>query len=119
MAAFPTLATGAIAQYPSTRSVHSHTTVLRYLDGSEQRFRNRASPAYRWIVQLSDVSTEELIALEEFFLEHQGETGSFSFTDPWTGTEHLDCSFESAAFEMETFAEGRSASTLIIRNNRV
>jgi hypothetical protein len=68
---------------------------------------------------LSDVTTEELFAIEAFFLEQQGQYGSFSFTDPWDGTEYPDCSFESDDFRTDSFAEGRSATTLIIRNNQV
>jgi hypothetical protein len=119
MAEFPKLRTGAVAQYPSIRILESPTVVLRYIDGSEQRFRNLSRPRNRWIVRLSDVSTEELFEIESFFLEQQGEFGSFSFTDPWDGTEYPDCSFESSDFELYSFAEGRSAGTITIRNNQV
>ena len=119
MAAFPKLASGAVAQYPSARRAESRTTVLQYVDGAEQRFRNRAEPALRWVIRLSDVATEELFAIERFFLDQQGQFGSFSFIDPWDGTEYPDCSFESDEFHADSFAEGRSSATLIIRNNQV
>jgi hypothetical protein len=119
MAAFPQLGRGAVAQYPSTRTIEGSTTVLQYADGAEQRFRTRAEPALRWRIRLSDVTPEELFAIETFFLEQQGQYGSFSFNDPWDGTEYPDCSFESDEFDADSFAEGRAATTLMIRNNQV
>jgi hypothetical protein len=119
MAAFPRVGNRAVAQYPSARRVESSTTVLEYLDGTEQRFRNRAAPATHWLIRLSDVPAEELVAIEVFFLEQQGQYGSFSFTDPWDGTEYPDCSFESDELHADSFAEGRSSTTLIIKNNQV
>ena len=119
MAEFPKISGRAVAQYPSGRLAESSTVVLQYLDGSEQRFRNRATPGTRWLIRLADVATGEMFAIETFFLEQQGRSGSFSFTDPWDGTEYTDCSFESDEFHADTFAEGRSAATLIIRNNQV
>lgn len=119
MAAFPGIGTGAVTQYPSMRHVESPTMVLQYADGREQRFRTRCEPAIRWTIHLADVTTEDLLQIESFFVEQQGQSGSFSFTDPWDGTEYPDCSFESGEFHADSFAEGRSASTLIIRNNQV
>ena len=119
MAAFPLVGGHAVAQYPSSRVAESSTSVLRYVDGSEQRFRNRATPSTGWAIRLSDVRTEELFAIEQFFVSQQGKYGSFSFTDPWDGTEYPDCSFDIATLHADTFAEGRSTTTLIIRNNQV
>jgi hypothetical protein len=119
MAVFPAIGGHAVAQYPSARVAETSTSVLRYVDGSEQRFRNRATAATGWLIRLADVRTEELFAIEAFFLTQQGQYGSFSFTDPWDGTEYPDCSFEFAEFHADSFAEGRSTTTLIIRNNQV
>ena len=117
MAAFPKVGTGVVAQYPSARLVDSDTTVLEYVDGSEQRFRNRSAPVNRWLIRLGDVATRDLFAIETFFLEQQGQYGSFSFTDPWDGTEYPDCSFEQEMFEIVALADGRYESHLMIRNN--
>jgi hypothetical protein len=119
MASFPQLGRSAVAQYPSSRALESSIAVLQYADGTEQRFRTRAKPTRRWSIRLSDVTPEELFAIEAFFLEQQGQYGSFSFTDPWDGTEYPDCSFESDEFSAESFAEGRAATTLNIKDNQV
>lgn len=37
---FPTLKTGATLQYPAQRATAFSTDVVRFVDGSEQRFRD-------------------------------------------------------------------------------
>src|SRR5687768_8580998 len=117
MARFPTLKTGAITQYPSARRTAYSTKVKRFVDGKEQRFRKLGKPVRRWVVRLRHVSEEELSKLASLFLTVQGEFGSFSFVDPWDGTEYPDCSFEQKTFESVALADGRYESHLIIRNN--
>jgi hypothetical protein len=94
MAQFPLLKTNAVTQYPSSRSAEFSTGVLRFVDGTEQRYRQMRQPVSKWILRLSDVSEGELYDVEDFFASRQGQTGSFVFTDPWDGTEYPDCSFE-------------------------
>ena len=36
---FPTLKTGAVMQYPGKRILQFSTDVVRFLDGTEQRYR--------------------------------------------------------------------------------
>ena len=36
---FPKLKTGAVAQYPAQRTTRYSTHVMRFMDGSEQRYR--------------------------------------------------------------------------------
>ena len=117
MAKFPTLTTGAVTQYPSSRQTGYSTTVKRFVDGKEQRFRNVGEPVRKWAVNLRHVSEEELGKLGSLFLAAQGEFGSFSFVDPWDGTEYPDCSFEQEMFEILALADGRYESQLVIRNN--
>jgi hypothetical protein len=119
MATFPILGIDAVAQYPSVRQLESSTVVLQYADGAEQRFRTRREAVMRWLIRLADVAAEDLFRIESFFLEQQGCYGSFSFVDPWDDIEYPDCSFEHDEFHADSFAEGRSAASLIIRNNRV
>ena len=118
MAAFPTLRTGAVAQYPSTRHVRVETNVIRFVDGAEQRFRATAGLVRRWEIRLQAADATELAAIETFFLEQQGRFGSFSFTDPWDGVEYADCSFEEDTFEARHLTETRSAARMIIRANQ-
>jgi hypothetical protein len=119
MAHFPLLKTSAVTQYPSSRSLEFSTGVLRFVDGSEQRYRQMRQPVRRWVLRLSEVSEGELYEMEDFFASRQGQAGSFAFTDPWDGTVYPDCSFEQDELDLLVFGEGRSAATLIIRNNQV
>ena len=119
MAAFPLLSTDAVTQYPSAKSIEFSTGVLRFVDGREQRYRQMRQPLRRWLLRLSEISADELHAVEEFFVSRQGQMGSFEFTDPWDGIVYPDCSFEQDEFTARLNAEGRSAATLMIRNNQV
>ena len=95
MASFPALKTGAVAQYPSDRARRFSTQVLRFLDGSEQRFPGFGAPLKRWLIRLELLDEAELAGLEDFFVEQGGQAGTFAFTDPWDGTVYANCSFES------------------------
>jgi hypothetical protein len=116
---FPKLRTGVVAQYPSVKQIAFRTNVSRFIDGSAQRFRAAKSPVYRWVIQMSQISAEEMADLEDFFDSAQGSYGSFSFTDPWDGTVYPDCSLDTDAFASRAATEWRWVSQLILRNNRV
>ena len=90
---FPSLSTGAVTQLPAAKAFQFHTQVLRYCDGSEQRFPVFANAVRRWEINLVKVTEAELSALEEFFRAQKGRFGTFAFTDPWTGNVHAQCAF--------------------------
>jgi len=119
MAAFPKLQTGAVAQYPSARNIAFRTTVSRFIDGMEQRFRAAKGPAQRWDIRLSQASAEEIYAMEAFFETAQGQFGNFAFVDPWDGTEYPNCSLETDEFAVDAASEWRWATRLVIRNNEI
>ena len=119
MATFPKLRTGAISQYPSSRSLQFSTHVVSYVDGSEQRFRMFPSAVTRWRVRLDQVSETELAAVAAFFEEQQGRFARFTFVDPWTGVEHVGCSFDQDAAEFVLDSEQAGRSVLVIRTNQV
>ena len=117
MATFPKLHTGAVTQYPSGKSVAFQTTVSQFIDGTEQRFRSAKGPRKRWEIRLSQVSPEEMGAVEDFFRSAQGRFSAFSFVDPWDGTEYSNCSFEMDELTSSASGEQRWATRLKIRNN--
>jgi hypothetical protein len=116
---FPKLRTGVVAQYPSVRHIAFRTNISRFLDGTAQRFRDAKGPVHRWVIQMSQITAEEMADIEEFFESAQGRFGSFSFTDPWDGTEHPDCSLDTDSTTAHAAEEWRWVSQLIVRNNRV
>ena len=115
---FPTLKTGAVAQYPAKRTTGFNTDIVRFLDGTEQRFRDNPSILHEWTIQLDLLDDAELSALDQFFVSNQGSFESFSFTDPWDGSVYPNCSLKGDAFVFQLRSEGRAKSTLIVRENR-
>lgn len=90
---FPRLSTGAVTQLPAATAFQFQTQVLRYCDGSEQRYPVFGKALRRWEVNLVKVTESELSALEDFFRAQKGRFGTFAFTDPWTGSVHPRCAF--------------------------
>ncbi|HYI96457.1 MAG TPA: DUF2460 domain-containing protein [Bryobacteraceae bacterium] len=117
MATFPLLTTGAVTQYPSARRFTYSTCITRFLDGTEQRFRELKHPVRRWLIQLHNLSATEMASIEGFFEQMQGQFGSFTFIDPWDEAEYSDCSFDQESFSMEAINENRYQGHLVIRNN--
>ncbi|MBI2686418.1 MAG: DUF2460 domain-containing protein [Acidobacteria bacterium] len=115
---FPRLKTGAVAQYPARRETRFSTQIMRFVDGGEQRFREFSGPLRRWTVELMTLDDEEMDALEAFFAAEQGGSGTFTFVDPWDGTEYPGCSLENpdAFFEFTGIHDGRTR--LVVRQNR-
>lgn len=118
MADFPVLKTGAVAQYPLTRALGYSTRVLRFVDGSEQRFREYPRALRRWVIRLDLLDEEEMSRVEEFFVSQQGKLGSFSFTDPWDGTQYPNCSLERDEILLRFGAVMRGEATVVVRENR-
>jgi hypothetical protein len=116
---FPTLKTGAVAQYPAKRILQFNTDAIRFLDGTEQRFRDNSSVLHRWTIQLDLLDESELAALDQFFVSNQGRFGSFSFTDPWDGTLYTNCSLVEDTFGFQLKGEMQGATALTICQNRI
>ena len=68
---FPTLKTGAVTQYPAKRTLQFNTDALRFLDGTEQRFRDNSSVLHQWTIQLDLLDESELAAFDQFFVSNQ------------------------------------------------
>lgn len=117
MSAFPSLKTGAVMQYPAQRGVQYSTTALQFVDGTEQRFRNYATPLHQWAIQLSLLDQTELQALQEFFLGLGGRAQNFSFTDPWDGTTYPSCSLASDSMKAALAGEWSGQTSLTVLEN--
>ena len=118
MASFPILSTDAVLQYPAGKDFSLSTQVFRFIDGSEQRFRDYPQVLHRWIVTLDLLTETELNALREFFRIQDGAFGQFSFTDPWDGSQYANCSLETDEMTDVLESQGRSRTTLVIRENK-
>jgi hypothetical protein len=118
MATFPQLKTGAVAQYPATKSLRFQNQTIRFLDGSEQRYRDAAGLLHQWVIQLSDLDESEMAEFEQFFEQNQGRLGNFEFTDPWDGTQYPNCSLASDELALSSLAEMRGKTSLTVVENR-
>ena len=118
MATFPTLKTGVVAQYPSDRSRQFSTRVVRFLDGSEQRFPGYGTLLHRWLIHLDLLDEIELFNVEQFFEDVDGRAAAFSFTDPWDGTVYPHCSLDSDLLVTEYQGETRGRTSVVVKENR-
>src|SRR5258708_12868001 len=87
MNVFPVLKTGAVMQYPAERWPSYSTQTVRFLDGTEQRFGDYATPLHRWVIRLAALDETEMHQLRKFFREQRGGSGTFLFTVPGSGTQ--------------------------------
>ncbi len=117
MFSFPTLRTGAVAQYPASRLIHFSNQTVRFIDGSEQRYRDCARALRRWEIALEQLDDGERTTLETFFRAIQGRAGSFTFIDPWDGTTYTNCSLADDELTLTATDEGQARGRLTVVEN--
>ena len=117
-AAFPSLKTGAVIQYPATKNAQHSSFVVRFLDGNDQRYREYSALLHRWNIRLDLLDEAELRTFEQFFATQEGRFGVFSFVDPWTQTVFPNCSFDQDTLEYQLSGEDRGTTTLVVVENR-
>jgi hypothetical protein len=117
-AAFPSLKTGAVIQYPATKNTQHSNFVVRFLDGSDQRYREYPAPMHRWTIRLDLLDEAELRGLEQFFAAVEGRFGLFSFVDPWTQTVFPNCSLDQDNLKSQLSGEARGTTNLVVVENR-
>ena len=118
MSSFPTLKTGAVLQYPAQKSFQFSTAIVRYIDGSEQRFPSYQTPIHRWVVRLDMLDESELHQVQEFFRTQGGASEAFAFTDPWDGTGYSSCRVEEDEMVSVLTDVSSGRTSLMIRENR-
>ena len=115
---FPQLRTGVVIQYPARRHFSFVTRVLRFIDGTEQRFRLWPSVLRQWIIRLDLLTGDELSNLRDFHRGRSGQAQTFRFIDPWDGTEYENCTFDGDDFEAALRGEDRGDLSLVVREFR-
>ncbi len=91
MLQFPTLSTGAVAQYPLPVSYTLPVEIIRFIDGTDQRFMGRGKTLRAWHVQLQYLNDAEAYLVEQFFEALGGQYSMFAFPDPYSGTTVPNC----------------------------
>jgi len=117
-AAFPLLKTGAIAQYPAIKANQYSSFAVRFMDGSDQRYRQYTPAQQRWTIQLSLLDEAELYALDQFFASQNGRFGTFSFVDPWTHTVYPNCSFDQDTVTYQLTDASHGALRMVVVENQ-
>jgi hypothetical protein len=105
-------------QYPAGREASYLTQVVRFLDGSEQRYRDYSAPLHRWQILFDRIDETELNALREFFRIQDGGAEPFSFIDPWDGTVYPSCCLDIDSMTEQLAAELDASTTITIKENR-
>ena len=118
MSTFPTLKTGAVLQYPAQKEIRFSTQVIRFIDGSEQRFQLYQTPLHRWMIRLELLDQNELHQLQEFFRTQGGAAQSFAFTDPWDGTNYPNCNIEEDEMLSALLDEASGKTSITVHENR-
>jgi hypothetical protein len=114
MANFPKLKTGAVAQYPITRERRLESQFLRFVDGTQQRYRDSGGAKLRWAIRLDLLDEGELASVEEFLTEQQGSYALFTFTDPLDGHEYENCRMEGDEAVLISAGEMQGSTMLTV-----
>ena len=88
---FPTLSSGAVIQYGSALGIVWPAQVIRFLDGTDQRFLACGQAYRRWFINLRLLNESEIASMEAFFSAMAGEYSTFTFPDPISGTNVPNC----------------------------
>ena len=112
MNSFPKLSTQAVMQYPAPMTTGQGAQVIRFLDGSDQRYLMQGRSYRTWRIQLELLNEAEIAQLEVFFAQQSGDYSTFVFPDPFSGTTVANCRFASPEM-VTTYSDIDDGSALI------
>ena len=114
MTTFPLLSTAAVTQYPLEIVTGQASQVIRFLDGSDQRYRMQGQMLRQWQIKLDLLNEDEIQALQAFFVGQLGDYSPFIFTDPYSGAGVPNCRFAGGAFSTTYEAVDMSATSFLV-----
>ena len=118
MATFPVLSTRAVTQYPTPMSTGQATQVIRFLDGSDQRYLTQSRTFRSWEIRLDLLNEAEMQQIEAFFVAQDADFSTFVFPDPYSGTEVPNCRLAAPGLTTEYFGvDVGSTSFWVIETN--
>ncbi len=118
MATFPVLDCGTVAQYPTPLMAGQAAQVIRFLDGSDQRYLTQPGSLRSWEIRLDLLNEREIQELETFFALQQGDYSAFVFPDPFTGTNVVNCRFGAPLFISEYLGVDVSSTSFWVIETR-
>lgn len=117
-AIFPSLSSGAVAQYPASMLTGQNVQVVRFLDGSDQRYLQQGRSFRSWQIRLNLLNEAEIAQIEAFFVAQQGDYLPFSFPDPFSGTTVANCRLASSGIASQYLGVDSGATSLwVIETN--
>jgi hypothetical protein len=114
---FPKLKTGAAAQYGAEQEARRATETRRFLDASEQRYRDYEQAKLTWLLRLDLLTATESAEIREFFIRMRGSQTEFEFEDPWSGLVVSPCRFAQDALTDRLEGEKSESVTVRIRES--
>ena len=114
MAIFPVLSSGAVAQYPVTVVSRQNAQVIRFMDGSDQRFLMQRQPLRQWQIRLNLLNETEIQQLEAFFTDASGDYSTFVFPDPVSGNSVPNCRLAAPGLLTDYLAVDNSSASFWI-----
>jgi hypothetical protein len=99
MQCFPQLATGALGQYPLSRTRRTRTVNNALADGRSIRLADPDAGITEWQLCFEELTDGELAALENFFATAEGCLNTFTFLDPAGNLLSWSEKFDEAAWE--------------------
>ena len=118
MLTFPNLSTGAVTQYPCGIANVQASEVIRFIDGTDQRYLLQPEALRQWHIRLDLLSEKEIQRLEEFFASQAGDYSPFSFPDPYSGEAVPNCRFGNPEFLGEYTSSEASATSFWVVESR-
>jgi hypothetical protein len=118
MASFPLLSSGAVTQYPAALASTQGAQVIRFLDGTDQRYLTQGRPFRQWQIRLNLLNENEIQQIEAFFANESGDYSRFVFPDPFSGTNVPNCRIALPALVSDYLGvDVGSTSFWVIENN--
>jgi hypothetical protein len=104
---FPSLKTGAVMQYPAKRTLQFNTDAIRFLDGTEQRFRDNPSVLHQWTIQLDLLDESELSRVGPVFRIEPGQIRQLFLHRSVGRNDYPNCSLGADTFGFQLRGEMR------------
>ena len=79
---YPQLSTGAVSQFPVTRSSNMRTVSNQLASGFSVRMADTGAQKVQWQLRYSSLTDAERAAIESLFESSEGQLNTFTFLDP-------------------------------------
>lgn len=99
-------------QYPAPLTNGQGAQVIRFMDGSDQRYLMQSKALRQWEIRLDLLNDDEVQQIESFFTSQDGDYDTFTFPDPFSGTTVANCRFGAPQLLTEYVATGVNSTSI-------